>query len=98
MKKLNENYSKFITTSLTNCKFRFIEQTCIDYNIEMKPCQNVQQFLDKVDEFKDTIGKPLSFSDISDDLDKTYAHIFEQKDMIKGTVENFKRLVFKIAV
>jgi len=54
--------------------------------------------LDKVDEFKDTIGKPLSFSDISDDLDKTYAHIIEQKDMIKGTVENFKKLVFKIAV
>jgi len=64
----------------------------------MKPCQNIQQFLDKVDEFKETIGKPLQFSDIADDLDKTYQHIIEQKDMIKGTVENFKSLVFRIAV
>jgi len=57
----------------------------------MKPCQNVQQFLDKVDDFKEIVGKPLQFSDISDDLDKTYQHIIEQKDMIKGTVENFKK-------
>jgi len=64
----------------------------------MKPCQNVQQFLDKVDDFKEIVGKPLQFSDISDDLDKTYQHIIEQKDMIKGTVENFKKLVFRIAV
>ena len=78
--------------------YRFIEQVCVDYNIDMKPCQNVQQFFDKVDEFKETIGKPLQFSDISDDLDKTYSHIIEQKDMIKGSVENFKKQVFRIAV
>ena len=51
-----------------------------------------------MDEYKDTIGKPLQFSDISEDVDKTNNYIITQKDLIKGSIANFKREVFKILV
>lgn len=54
--------------------------------------------MEKVDEFKETVGKPLKFSDISDELDKIYAHILGQKNVIKESIDNFKNNVFKIAV
>ena len=49
----------FITTRLMFSYFRLIEQCCLEYNVDMKPCENVSKFLEKVDEFKETIGKPL---------------------------------------
>lgn len=70
----------------------------MDYNVEMKACENSTKFLEKVDEIKDTIGKPLQFQDINDEIESTYKHINEQKDMIKSSLENFKDYVFKIAV
>jgi hypothetical protein len=56
-------------------KLQLIEQTCLEYNVDMKPCENISKFLEKVDEFKETIGKPLQVEDIHDDLESTYAHI-----------------------
>ena len=51
-----------------------------------------------MDEYKNTIGKPLQFSDISEDVDKTNNYIVTQKDLIKGSIANFKKEVFKILV
>jgi hypothetical protein len=41
----------------------------------MKKCDNIKLFLDKVDQIKDTIGKPLEFQDINGEIESTYKHI-----------------------
>ena len=55
--------------------FRLIEEICRGYNVEMKPCENITKFLEKVDDIKESIGKPLSVEDIIEDLESTYKHI-----------------------
>ena len=47
--------------------------------IDMKPCENVEQFLEKVKDLSSDLNKPLLFNEINKDLESTFSHITSQK-------------------
>ncbi len=64
----------------------------------MKKPNNIQEFLDRVQQISANEGKHLKFSDISKDLESTYSHIITQKETLNSTISNFKEMVFKIEI
>jgi hypothetical protein len=64
----------------------------------MKKPNNIQEFLDRVQQISDDEGKPLKFSDISKDLESTFSHINIQKETLTSTILHFKEMVFKIEI
>lgn len=64
----------------------------------MKTPNNIQEFLERVQQISDNEGKPLKFADINKDLESTYSHINSQKDTLNATIQQFKDMVFKIEI
>lgn len=64
----------------------------------MKKPNDIDEFLDRVQQISATEGKPLKFSDISKDLESTFSHINSQKQALDATIFHFKEMVFKIEI
>ena len=52
----------------------------------MKKPNDIQEFLDRVQQISDNEGKPLKFSDINKDLESTFSHINIQKETLNSTI------------
>lgn len=79
-------------------KIDFIERQYAQFGLDMKPCENIEEFFAKVQDISDESGKPLHYSDVVQDLDSTYDHIMSQKETLNQSVNSFKELVYKIQV
>lgn len=64
----------------------------------MKKPNDIDEFLDRVQQISENEGKPLKFADISKDLESTFSHINSQKDALNSTIQHFKDMVFKIEI
>ena len=97
MRKPKESCSKYFHSVLTT-SYRLIEKQYIDFGLEMKKPNDIDEFLDRVQQISETEGKPLKFADISKDLEGTFSHINSQKDALNSTISHFKETVFKIEI
>jgi|TARA_B110000285_G_scaffold224618_1_gene281677 hypothetical protein len=73
------------TYDIKNCddalkKIDYIEKQNTKNGIEMKGCENINQFFEKIKDLGGELGKAnhLLFNEISKDLKSTYAHIKSQ--------------------
>lgn len=57
----------------------YIEQQYSKYGIEMKKCENIDSFLDKIKNLGGEMktASSLLFNEISSDLESTYQHIVD---------------------
>jgi hypothetical protein len=79
-------------------KIDYIEQQYSKYGIEMKPCENIDSFLDKIKNLGGEMktASSLLFNEISEDLEGTYQHIIDQQETLNGQFSVFKTQVYKI--
>ena len=96
---LRERSCKFYHFVLNDYQFRYIEHIYRKFDIDMKKCENLDQFFEKAKLIGGGMGKATAqlFNEIQSELNTSYDHIQSQQETLEKSFKNYKRLVFKIA-